>query len=34
VDEPTEELGTHLKLPPWLERRRDIIEARLPELRP
>jgi hypothetical protein len=33
VDEPPEELGTHLKLPPWLEERRARIEARLPEVR-
>jgi catechol 2,3-dioxygenase-like lactoylglutathione lyase family enzyme len=33
VDEPPEELGTHLKLPPWLEPRRERIEARLPLLR-
>lgn len=32
ADEPKEELGTHLKLPPWLESRRDHIEARLPEV--
>ena len=33
VDEGPEELGTRLKLPPWLESRRHVIEARLPELR-
>jgi len=33
VDESPEELGTHLKLPPWLEPRRERIEARLPLLR-
>jgi catechol 2,3-dioxygenase-like lactoylglutathione lyase family enzyme len=33
VDEPAGELGTHLKLPPWLEPRRERLEARLPELR-
>jgi glyoxalase family protein len=33
VDESPEELGSRLKLPPWLEVRRDRIEARLPELR-
>jgi glyoxalase family protein len=33
VDEPAEELGTHLQLPPWLEARRTRLEARLPELR-
>jgi glyoxalase family protein len=26
VDEPTESLGEALKLPPWLESRREIIE--------
>ena len=29
VDEPPEVLGTSLKLPPWLEPRRDDIERRL-----
>jgi len=33
VDESPEELGTHLKLPPWLEPRRERLEARLSELR-
>jgi glyoxalase family protein len=33
IDERADELGTHLKLPSWLESRRDLIEARLPELR-
>jgi catechol 2,3-dioxygenase-like lactoylglutathione lyase family enzyme len=33
VDEAAEELGTHLKLPPWLEAQRDRLEARLPEIR-
>ena len=33
VDEPGEELGTHLKLPPWLETRRDRLEEVLPPLR-
>jgi glyoxalase family protein len=33
ADESPEELGTHLKLPPWLEPRRDRIEAWLPEVR-
>lgn len=32
VDEPIEELGTSLKLPPWLEERRAEIEERLVEL--
>ncbi|NLF12286.1 MAG: ring-cleaving dioxygenase [Anaerolineaceae bacterium] len=32
-DESLAELGTHLKLPPWLEPRRAGIEAALPELR-
>ncbi len=30
ADESFEELGTHLKLPPWLESRREEIELRLP----
>lgn len=33
LDEPFEELGTHLKLPPWLEEDRNYIERRLPRLR-
>ncbi|MNC93318.1 putative ring-cleaving dioxygenase MhqE [compost metagenome] len=33
IDETPAELGTGLKLPPWLEARRAPIEARLPELR-
>jgi glyoxalase family protein len=33
VDEPLEALGTHLKLPAWLESRRERLEANLPELR-
>ena len=33
VDEAPEELGTHLKLPEWLEPRRQRLEAKLPELR-
>jgi glyoxalase family protein len=33
VDEPGDELGRSLKLPPWLEPRRERIEARLPTLR-
>ena len=32
ADEPVSELGSHLKLPPWLEARRGEIEAVLPEL--
>lgn len=32
VDEPEAELGQNLKLPPWLERRRDEIEGRLPPI--
>ncbi|PEN12598.1 glyoxalase [Longibacter salinarum] len=32
-DEPEASLGTTLKLPPWLESRRDEIEHALPELR-
>ena len=30
IDESPEELGTHLKLPPWLEAQRPTIERRLP----
>jgi glyoxalase family protein len=30
TDETFEELGTHLKLPPWLETQREHIERRLP----
>jgi glyoxalase family protein len=30
ADEAFEELGTHLKLPPWLETQREHIEQRLP----
>lgn len=33
VDESPEELGTALQLPPWLEPRRERLEARLPPLR-
>jgi len=33
IDETPEELGTHLKLPPWLEPRRAEIERILPPLR-
>jgi glyoxalase family protein len=33
VDEDPSELGTHLKLPPWLEPRRDRLEEALPPLR-
>lgn len=33
ADEPLEHLGETLRLPAWLEPRRDIIEARLPALR-
>jgi glyoxalase family protein len=32
VDEPLPELGTHLRLPPWLEPGRDRIERSLPPL--
>ena len=32
VDEPVEELGSSLKLPEWLESKRESIEARLVEL--
>ncbi|WP_227357107.1 ring-cleaving dioxygenase [Haladaptatus salinisoli] len=31
-DEPVEELGSTLKLPPWFEPEREAIKARLPEL--
>ena len=34
VDEPVEGLGELLKLPAWLEGRRETIERRLPPLRP
>lgn len=33
VDEARSELGTHLKLPPWLEKRREGLEEVLPPLR-
>ena len=33
IDEPLEQLGTHLKLPPWLEPMRTQIESILPPLR-
>lgn len=33
VDESPEALGTQLKLPPWLESRRETLTARLPRLR-
>lgn len=33
TDESPEQLGSSLQLPPWLEDRRDLIEADLPELR-
>lgn len=32
IDEQEERLGSGLKLPPWLEGRREMIEANLPEL--
>lgn len=32
-DEPVAELGTHLKLPAWLEQHRPAIEQRLPEIK-
>ncbi len=32
VDESVEELGSGLRLPPWLEDRREMIEENLPEL--
>jgi glyoxalase family protein len=33
VDEPADQLGTHLKLPPWLEGARQELESVLPPLR-
>jgi glyoxalase family protein len=33
VDEPTEELGSKVMLPPWMESRRRTIEAMLPAIR-
>lgn len=33
IDEPVESLGQDLKLPPWLENRRDLIEADLTSLK-
>ncbi len=33
VDEDPAELGTHLKLPPWLEPKRERLESALPPLR-
>lgn len=32
IDEPPEQLGQHLKLPPWFESRRAEIEAKLPPI--
>lgn len=32
IDEDIDSLGMDLKLPPWLEERRDVIQQRLPEL--
>jgi len=32
IDEPVDALGTHLKLPPWLEPQRSVIERHLPPL--
>lgn len=32
VDEPLDQLGTQLKLPPWLETNREQIEAALPDI--
>jgi glyoxalase family protein len=34
IDEPLLELGRALKLPPWLEPRREEIAAALPPLHP
>src|SRR2546422_4408607 len=33
VDESSDALGTQLRLPPWLESQREVITARLPQLR-
>lgn len=33
IDEPFEELGQNLKLPAWIEKEREEIERRLPELK-
>jgi len=33
IDETIEELGSSLKLPPWLESRRSELESVLPPLR-
>jgi hypothetical protein len=32
IDEAPAELGTHLKLPPWMETKRRVIEQILPPL--
>ena len=32
TDETVDALGTHLKLPPWLESNRQVIERHLPPL--
>jgi len=32
IDEPVATLGASLKLPPWFEARRDLIEKRLPPI--
>jgi glyoxalase family protein len=32
IDEPVDSLGSHLKLPPWLEPQRAVIERHLPPL--
>ena len=32
IDEPLAQLGTHLKLPPWLEESRSVLEKALPTL--
>lgn len=34
IDEPVEDLGTTLTLPPWLEPKRDRIETALPKVHP
>jgi glyoxalase family protein len=32
IDEAVDALGTHLKLPPWLEEQRPLIERHLPPI--
>jgi glyoxalase family protein len=33
IDESVGELGTHLRLPPWLEQERLLVEEALPKIR-